>query len=612
MSDGASTGSATAGVRTADGASTSSATGEPRRTAGGSRRTTGGTRPTTVATTAGVTARDVLRGAMPPARRFWPALAAGFASEASAVALLAVSAWLIVRASEQPPVLYLSAAVVGVRFFALARATFRYLERLAGHDAALRQLATTRASFVRRLVPLAPDGLTRTRRGSILGALVDDVDELQNLPLRVVQPLVSSAAVALGSVVLVALIWWPAALVLLACLVAAGFAATLWGWVAGARAERDIAPLRARLADAVLDHFGSLDVLIAFGAEARSRVRIAAADAALRRAVVRRAGAQAGTAAVVSLLAGAASILAVVAAAPGAASGVLDGPSLAVVVLVPMAVFEVFSAVPLAASAWRQVQASAGRIAGALPSEPAATIVDEHVAPTGEAPALGAGLRLRGASVQWPGSDDASLHDVDLDVRPGERVLVIGASGAGKTTLAHALVRFLETDGGYEIGGTSVHDLAADDVRLTVGLCEQRPMLFDEDIRQNLLFARDTATDDDLERALERVGLGEWLRERGGLGARVGERGALVSGGQAQRISLARALLRGFPVLVLDEPTAGVDPEASAALLADLLGAVGDDQAVVLISHVSVPDGLVDRVVRIEHGRVVSGPARRA
>lgn len=554
---------------------------------------------------AGTSPEDVLRGAMPPLRRFWPGAAAGLLSEASAVALLAVSAWLIVRASEQPLLLYLSAAVVGVRMFALTRATFRYLERLAGHDGALRQLAQTRSALVRRLIPLSPDGLGGMRRGAILGALVDDVDELQNLPLRVVQPLAASALVAAASVVFMAFLSWPAALTLLACLIAAGVTSVLWGWAAGARAERELAPLRARLADAVLDHLGSLDVLIAFGAEDAARERIREADAAVRRAVVRRALGQAGTAAVVSLLAGVASIAALVVAAPRYADDSLAAPLLAVAVLVPIAVFEVFGSVPLAASAWRQVHASATRISEALPAALPQGLVEEAVSATGTGPIVGDGIRLRGVSARWPGADGPSLHDIDLDVRPGERVLVVGSSGAGKTTLAHALVRFLQVEGSFTIGGTSVHDLAGDDVRLTIGLCEQRPMLFDEDIRQNLLFARDTATDADLLAVLDRVGLGEWVCTRGGLDARVGERGALVSGGQAQRIALARALLHGFPVLVLDEPTAGVDPAAADALLIDLLSAVGPDQAVVLISHVAVPAGMIDREVRLVHGCVV-------
>lgn len=564
----------------------------------------------------------VLRRAVPPPRRLLPSVLLGIAAGLSSVALLASSAWLIARAAEQPPVLYLSLGVVGVRAFALGRAVFRYLERLAGHDAAFRQLAAIRADVFERMLPVAPDGLAATRRGDLLSRFVGDVDELQNVSLRIVQPLASAAVVLVAALVGLAWLAPGSALAVGACLVLGIAVAVLAQHVLAARADARLAPLRGRLQAAIVEHVQALDVLVAFDAAADGRERIRRIGAELERAARARASAQGFAAAAMSAVGGVAAAASLAAAAPLLVDGRIDGPTFAVLCLVPLAIAEVATAVPVALGSLRSVRVSARRVAEAVPEVvppelPAPVAADDRRPGGGSALRLDGAprLRLRGVRASWPriGAADVQAADaasagppaggparfdldaVDLDVAPGERVLVEGPSGSGKTTLAHVLVRFLEYEGSYRIGETEARDLDARDLRRSVGLVEQRPWLFDEDLRQNLLFARDTASDDDLLEVLDRVGLGAWAAERGGLDARVGERGALVSGGQAQRIALARAMLADFPVLVLDEPTASVDPERADALLRDLLGAPGHDRSVVLISHTGAPEGLVDR-----------------
>ncbi|KJC63431.1 thiol reductant ABC exporter subunit CydC [Agreia bicolorata] len=546
---------------------------------------------------------EILRLAQPRARRFAPGVLLGLLSALCAVGLLATSAYLITRAAEMPPILYLNMAIVGVRAFALGRAGFRYAERLASHDAAFRTLATLRVGIYERLVPIAPDGLAGTRRGDLLTRLTADVDELQNLPLRVVQPLVISGAVAATSVVTVWILLPQAGIALLVALVLAALVGTAANSLIAARSEQSIAPLRGAFADEVLDTVVNLDVLTAFDATDARLAAVERADARLTRAVLSSAAGTGVATGILSLLAGAASIAALLAGIPSLGTPGFDGPVLAIIALVPIAVFEVISSVPLALSALRQVRSSAQRIGSAVPDvvPPEIPVERAAVAHTAIDPS-NAVIELRGVSASWPQESSPAIRGIDLTVSPGDRILVTGASGSGKTTLAHVLVRFLEFEGSYSLGGVDVRDLPLAEVRRTIGLSEQLPYLFDESIRQNLLFAKDDASDAQLIAVLDRVGLSEWVRQRGGLDARVGERGSLVSGGQAQRIALARALLADFPVLVLDEPTANVDPGRADALLRDLLSASADPagrRAVVIISHLPVPADLITGRLRL-------------
>ncbi len=554
--------------------------------------------------------RSVLRLAQPRARWFAPGLGAGITSAVMAVALLACSAWLITRAAEMPSLAFLGLAVVGVRAFAIFRSVFRYLERLTSHDAAFRQLAELRLGIFRRIVPLAPAGLAHTGRGDLLTRLVRDVDDLQDLPLRVVQPLLVASSTALLTIIGVYLIVPAAGIILLVCLLLAALLGTLLSGGLAARADRELAPLRGALANQVLEIVDNLDVLTAFDALPARLAQLEGTDQRLRRATLRRSvgvGVQSG---VVSLFAGAATLGALYVGIPALSTGggvfsqELLVPTLAVAVLVPMSVFEVFGMVPLAVSSWRQVKVSARRVAGVvpplLPAEiPTDTAVPQALFSPDEVPGSVV-LELVDLGARWPGQAEPGVSGVSLRLAPGDRVHLAGPSGAGKTTLAQALVRFVDYTGSYRLNGVEARLLDQTEIRRVVGLCEQRPWLFDDSIRQNLLFARDTATDTELGAVLARVGLDDWVAERGGLDARVGERGALVSGGQAQRIALARALLADFPILIVDEPTANVDSAGADALIHDILTIATDShRAVLLISHTPVPDDLITRRVTL-------------
>ncbi|MFB6948619.1 thiol reductant ABC exporter subunit CydD [Streptomyces niveus] len=551
--------------------------------------------------------------------RFVLALVLGSLALGSAVGLMAVSGWLISRASEQPPVLYLMVAVTATRAFGIGRAVFRYAERLVSHDAVLRMLADLRVSVYRRLERLAPAGLREARRGDLLSRLVADVDALQDYWLRWLLPVGSAVLVGAGAVGFTAWLLPEAGAVLAVGLLAAGVGVPLVSGARARRAERRLAPARGLLANRVAELLDGCAELTVAGA-LRGRVRAARdADATLTAIASRGAAATALGGGLSALICGLTVAAAAYAGVGAVHDGRLEGVALAVVVLTPLAAFEAVAGLPLAVQYRQRAARSAERVCEVLD----APVPVREPAQPAAAPETPFPLEVHGLSARYAGQERDALTGVDLTLTAGKRVAVVGPSGAGKTTLAQVLLRFLDArEGGVRLGGTDAAALDGDTVRRFVGLCAQDAHLFDSSVRENLALARRDATDDDLRDALRRARLLDWVDGLpAGLDTLVGEHGARLSGGQRQRLALARALLADFPVLVLDEPAEHLDLPTADALTADLL-AVTEGRTTLLITHRLQGLDAVDEVIVLDGGRVaqrgpyaelvaVEGPLRR-
>ncbi|MET9656095.1 thiol reductant ABC exporter subunit CydD [Streptomyces sp. NPDC006510] len=534
------------------------------------------------------------------------ALLLGSLALASAVGLMAVSGWLISRASEQPPVLYLMVAVTATRAFGLGRAVFRYAERLVSHDAVLKMLAELRVAVYRGLERIAPAGLRRARRGDLLSRLVADVDALQDYWLRWMLP--AGTAVVVGTAAAGFMAWLlPAAGAVLAVgLLLAGVGVPLISSACSRHTERRLAPARADLATRITDLLGGTAELTVAGALPARTERTRDADGVLTRIAARAATATALGGGLIALIAGLTAVATALVALPAVHDGRLAGVELAVVVLTPLAAFEAVTGLPLAVRYRGRVERSAERVYEVLD---APLPVHEPANPA-EAPASPFPLEVRGLSARYAGADRDALDAVDLTLTPGRRIAVVGPSGSGKTTLAQVLVRFLDArTGTYRIGGVEAGALEGDTVRRFVGLCAQDAHVFDSSIRENLRLARTDATDEELRAALGRARLLDWADALpDGLDTLVGEHGARLSGGQRQRLALARAILADFPVLVLDEPAEHLDLATADALTADLLAAT-EGRTTVLITHRLQGLEAVDEVLVLDAGRIVQrGP----
>jgi thiol reductant ABC exporter CydC subunit len=495
-----------------------------------------------------------------------------FCATAASVALMAVSAWLLSRAAEHPPVLYLEAAAVGVRFFGISRGAFRYTERLLGHDVALKLQSALRLETYARL---ARTTLLGTRRGDLLTRVIADVEAIQDLVVRVWIPFAASAGVLVAATIGIAWFSPGSAAVLLATSVVA---AALVPWLtrlASARADAISLPLRGRLADSARELSRVAVDLVAYGAAAQRLEAFAAIDEELRQASARSAWVRGIGSAAQVLAAGLAVVGALVIGGGQVASGTMAPVMLAVAVLTPLALHEALSTLILSAQTRTRARAALDRVEAILDAEPVGS--GDLADPGTEVP--DPSLAVEGLSAGWPGSAPV-VAGLTFGVRAGEKVALVGPSGIGKTTVAATVLGLIPARAGTV------------EVRGRIGYLAQDAHIFTTTVAENVKIGNRDATDADIADALARAGLALDPKRT------VGEGGESLSGGEARRVALSRLLVGNYQVLLLDEPTEHLDAATATALIDDIW-AGSDDRPVLVITHDPDLVARCDRVVRL-------------
>lgn len=534
------------------------------------------------------------RGSAGSARgRWWLSVVLAVLAASSGVALTATAGWLIARSAEHPPVLMLTVAIVGVRTFGLARPVLRWLERLVSHDVALTELAERRAQVYADLVPLAPARLGR--RGDVLTGVVDDVDALVDDRLRVQLPRHTWLGVTAVACLVAAWILPEAAPVVAVVSLLGGALAWTGGRLGSGRHEATVVAARGRLNRQVHDVVADARPLVLWQQDATRLAEVQRSDDALARSTVAAARATATARALAGTVAALGVVGTAAVLAGPLADGSVRGPMAALALLLPLALADVTTPLADAGALSARVGAAKRRLAALTQQAPAAT---EPATPRA-LPPNAAEVLLHGASARWA-EDARTIALPDLDLTRGGQIGVVGPSGSGKSTLAAVLARHLDlTSGEHTLGEVPARDLTLADVRATVGHLGDDPHVFASSVLENVRLARPAATDAEVVEALEAAQLSDWVRSLPeGVHTHVGDGAAAVSGGERARIGIARTVLASPPVLVVDEPTAHLDPGTARAVADTLVDAV-PGRRLVWITHDGVALDRMDQVVTL-------------
>lgn len=545
-------------------------------------------------------ARAVSRFFRPVGGRLVLAIQLGVFATLFAVSLTGVSGWLIVRASQQPPILYLLVAIVSVRFFGIGRAVLRYSERLMSHNAVLTAATELRMRLWAALASRGVRSRALLASGRTLDHLVRDVDQLRDLAIRVVLPALVGAATMIVGVGALWLIYPPAA----PLFVALGLVALIGAPAVALLADRSAARAEFGLRSTVVRRFaamlGAAADLRANGVDGSVRASVRAIDLAAGRQARRGAWALGLGSAVVAAACGLTSVLVLPVTAAAVGRGELAPELVAVLMLTPLALIDSLVEFVVAIQNLPRLRGVARRVDGILDTTPVSggsAVPPERVER----------ITLHEVTASWADDSMPVFSGLSAEAASGDWLVVTGASGSGKSTMLAVLLGQLPIAGGrYLVNGRDASDFDAGLLAGQFGWCPQEGHLFDSSLRANLLIARskDRAPDErELLETLRRVGLGPLLaRLPAGLDTQIGAGGRWLSGGERQRIAVARTLLTGAPVILIDEPTAHLDAESAESLMADLRVALAD-RITVLVTHQAVGVRPDDRRIDLDRLR---------
>jgi ATP-binding cassette, subfamily C, bacterial CydC len=525
----------------------------------------------------------------------------GVATVVSNVGLLATATYVISAAAIVPYLSMLVIPVYLVRLFSVSRAGLRYAERLASHDVTFKLLGNLRTWFYARLEPLAPARLARYRSGDLLSRVVKDVEELENVYLRVVSPLVVAIMVSLITFLVFHAFGTAMALAAAGFLVATSVGAPLLVRLLSRGLGRRQLELRAELGARVVDGVQGIQDLLAFGGEERERREISTLAGKLERVQGRTALVTGLHGALADLMAGLALVAILVLAVPLVAAGEVRGVYLAFLALVMVGSFE--AVVPLGTAfgfLGRSVHAGE-RLFEVVDAEPEVVDPPEPLRTPDDVT-----LEFDRVSFGYGEGGPLALEDVTFALRPGSRVAVVGPSGSGKSTLVNLALRFWDPlSGEIRLGGCGVGLYAQEDLRARIGVVSQNTHVFNDTLRANLLLADPEATDAALHGALARARLEELVeRLPRGLDSYVGEQGLALSGGERQRLAVARVLLKDAPLLVLDEASANLDTITERELMAEIRDLMRD-RSTLVVTHRLVALETMDEILVLEKGCIV-------